>query len=99
MPAKSPEDVRTPVMCSKCGLNPRPNSESSNPWCRQCWRDYIRANRTKELERSRAAGRAEGLKLMRDAIVARFSKWPTAYFSGAEVVSQVTTLPAPTGRT
>ena len=84
-----------PRLCSRCGVNPRSNSESTNPWCRGCWADYVRGNRTKQMERAKASGRAEGIRLMRDAVAARFAHWPTAHFSGAEVVSQVQTMKGP----
>jgi hypothetical protein len=32
------------------------------------------------------------MRIMRDAIAARFAHWPSAHFSGAEVVAQVQTL-------
>src|SRR5580692_2115009 len=93
--ASKPKAEGEVKLCSKCGLNPRSNSESTNPWCRQCWADYLRGNRRRELDRARAAGRAEGIRMMRDAVAARFAHWPSAHFSGTEVVSQVQTMDAP----
>ena len=99
MATKAKQEDQAIKLCSKCGLQPRSNAESTNPWCRNCWADYIRGNRRAELQRAREAGRAEGVRMMREAIAARFAHWPTARFSGSEVIAQVQTMAAPTGRT
>ena len=83
-------------MCSKCGVNPRWDAESTMPWCRQCWADYVRGNRTGELDRARRRGFLAGVIAAHSALAARFAQWPAAHFSGAEISVQIQTTPGPT---
>jgi hypothetical protein len=48
------------------------------------------------MERAEGKAYAAGAAAMRVMVEARFSQWPSARFSGAEVVSQVHTMAGPT---
>src|ERR1035441_6186350 len=75
--------------CSKCGVNPRWDAESTMPWCKQCWADYVRGNRAGELDRARRGGFLAGVAAAHAALAARFAQWPSAQFSGAEISAQI----------
>jgi hypothetical protein len=92
MAAAPPEEK----LCSKCGVNPRWDAESTMPWCRQCWADYVRGNRAGELDRARRRGFLAGVAAAHAALVARFETWPFAQFSGREISIQIQVTPGPT---
>ena len=92
MAAASKSEIK---FCSKCGIHPRADQNGTNPWCLECRSAYQSVYNQTIIDREKKKAFADGIAAMRAAVAARFSHWPSAHFSGAEVVSQVQTMAAP----
>ena len=81
--------------CSKCGLHPRMDPDGTNPWCKECQRIATNIYHQRLLLRAESAGYTYGIKAFRAAVMGLFAHWPTAHFSGAEVIAKVQQLNVP----
>lgn len=82
--------------CSKCGVHPRADADSTNPWCVECKAQYQAEYRAKQDWRAERRGILRGAQAMREQIAVYFRQWSMARpFLGPEVASIVEGLPGP----
>ena len=93
MAAATKTKLEAPVEAKLCSIegceNPRSNSESTNPWCRFHWAQYMRKNRANEVGRYDRIGYLRGQQETKQALAAWFAKFSQAHFSGAEVAVKI----------
>ena len=90
--AKERKDL---ILCSKCGKNPRADQDGTNPWCLECRAEYQRSYNGLKIEMSESRGFCAGVTAMRHQVIAFFSQWPSAHFSGTEIAVKVQQMPGP----
>lgn len=82
--------------CSKCGVHPRADVDSSNPWCLECKAAYQAEYRASLDWRAERRGLIRGIQAMREEIARYFRQWSGARpFMGPEVAQIVEGLPGP----
>ena len=83
--------------CSKCGVHPRADADSSNPWCLECKAAYQAEYRASLDWRAERRGLIRGIQAMREEIARYFRQWSGARpFMGPEIAQIVEGLPGPT---
>ncbi len=84
-----------PLMCSKCGDNPRADADSTNPWCKDCkaqaHKMYVANLRKQNAEQSFA----RGITADREFLAREFRKLGTGNFSGDEIAHILLTCARP----
>ena len=93
MAAATKMKLDAPVEVKLCSIegceNPRSNAESTNPWCRFHWAQYMRKNRANEAGRYERTGYLRGREQTKRVIAEWFAKFSNAHFSGAEIAVKV----------
>lgn len=93
--ATAQQNQKPPVLCSRCGQNPRVDADSTNPWCTDCKTKYQR-----EYEQTRQAmkerrGYQLGVTAMRELLAREFDRLGFASFNALEVRDLILQAPGP----
>lgn len=79
-----------PNQCTKPGCpNPKSNSESTNPWCADCWRAYLSGYRASSKAREMAKGFAAGVRAMKETLAQQMAIFGAAVFTGSEIAAMI----------
>lgn len=82
-------------MCSKCGLNPRADANSTNPWCKDCQTKKMREYHATKLQMAQGSGFAQGVEAMRMALANEFGRAGSGVFTGRQACAAISAAPAP----
>jgi hypothetical protein len=87
--------TETLLMCSKCGKNPRADSSSTSPWCKECrteyQRNYVAGLKKQNAEQSFARGVAATKRLLAQ----EFARLASGGFTGFEIANLIMQAPGP----
>jgi hypothetical protein len=83
------------VLCSKCGENPRADSDSNNPWCKQCRAKYAKEYQENRLQQATAKGFAAGVDAAVQSLAAEFGLHGGAHVTCSEVAQVIQAAPRP----
>ena len=87
--------TETPLMCSKCGKNPRADAASTNPWCQDCKTEYQRTYVSGLKKQTAEQSFARGVAATKRIFAAEFSRLGIGQFTGFEVATLIIRAPGP----
>lgn len=90
-----PAATEAAILCSKCGVNPRANGNSTNPWCKDCLARYQKEYKDMIAQRLSATAFNAGAEAMRTMLVREFERIGKAVLSGREVAFAIHNSPRP----